>query len=97
MTVAAIRQKLYEYISTAEDDKIRAIYTLIAPRNDDNVEWWQDEEIGISYGKKKEVIAKIVPKTADNKPRRKLGILQGKGKATFHTDFKITEQDFLNL
>ena len=55
------------------------------------------EEIGILYGKKKEIVAKMVPKTIEKKPRRKLGILEGKGEIKFGTDFKITEEDFLAL
>ena len=55
------------------------------------------EEIGILYGKKKEIVAKIVPKTIEKKPRRKLGILEGKGKIEIGPDFKITEEDFLGL
>ncbi|MFT4205355.1 MAG: hypothetical protein QM610_15730 [Chitinophagaceae bacterium] len=54
------------------------------------------EEVGISYGKKKEVVAKLVPKTS-KKLKRKIGILEGKAKATFGKDFKITEEEFLNL
>jgi antitoxin (DNA-binding transcriptional repressor) of toxin-antitoxin stability system len=53
------------------------------------------EEIGILYGKKKEIVAKMVPKTIEKKPGRKLGILEGKGKIEFATDFKITEEEFL--
>jgi antitoxin (DNA-binding transcriptional repressor) of toxin-antitoxin stability system len=53
------------------------------------------EEIGILYGKKKEMVAKIVPKTAGKKPRRKIGILEGKGTIKFSSDFKITEDEFL--
>jgi hypothetical protein len=37
----------------------------------------------------------MVPKTTEKKPRRKLGILEGKGKIKFATDFKITEEEFL--
>ncbi len=55
------------------------------------------EEIGILYGKKKEIVAKMVPKTIEKKPRRKLGVLEGKGKIKFGTDFKITEEAFLGL
>ncbi|HEY1869442.1 MAG TPA: hypothetical protein VGG71_00220 [Chitinophagaceae bacterium] len=55
------------------------------------------EEIGISFGKKKEIVAKLVPKDKGNAPRRKLGILQGKAKVKFAKDFKITEAEFLNL
>ena len=55
------------------------------------------EEIGISYGKKKEVVARLVPKAPAKKPRRKLGILEGKGKVVFNHDFKMSEEDFLGL
>jgi antitoxin (DNA-binding transcriptional repressor) of toxin-antitoxin stability system len=55
------------------------------------------EEIGIMYGKKKEIVAKLVPKTTEKKIRRKIGIWEGKGKVKFATDFKMTEDEFLNL
>ena len=55
------------------------------------------EEIGILYGKKKEIVAKMVPKTIEKKPMRKLGILEGKGTVKFGKDFKITEEEFLGL
>ena len=53
------------------------------------------EEIGILYGKRKEMVAKLVPKPTEKKPRRKLGILEGKGKVEFRPDFKMTEEEFL--
>ena len=53
------------------------------------------EEIGILYGKRKELVAKLVPKPIEKKPRRKLGILEGKGKIVFGTDIKMTEEEFL--
>ena len=55
------------------------------------------EEVGILYGKKKEIVARLVPKLEEKKKRRKLGILDGKGKIKFRSDFKLTEQEFLNL
>ena len=55
------------------------------------------EEIGISYGKNKEVVARLVPKEKVKKPRRKLGILEGKLKVTFGKDFKMTTEEFLGL
>ena len=53
------------------------------------------EEIGILYGRKKEIVAKIVPKTAGRKARRTLGVLNGT--IEFQKDFKITEEEFLNV
>ena len=54
------------------------------------------EEIGILYGKKKEMVAKLVPKNAGKKPRRKIGILEPRGKIKTGKHFKITENEFLN-
>jgi len=53
------------------------------------------EEINIAYGKKKEVIARLVPKT-EKKAKRKIGLLEGKAKVSFSKNFKITEEAFLN-
>ena len=53
------------------------------------------EEIGILYGKRKEMVAKLVPKAKEKKARRKIGILEGKGSVKFATDFKMTEEEFL--
>ena len=53
------------------------------------------EEIGILYGKRKEVVAKLVPKNAGKQSRRKIGIMENKGKIKFGADFKMTEEEFL--
>ena len=55
------------------------------------------EEIGISYGKNKKIIARLVPKAAEKKSKRKLGILEGRVKVKFGADFKMTEEEFLGL
>jgi antitoxin (DNA-binding transcriptional repressor) of toxin-antitoxin stability system len=55
------------------------------------------EEIAISYGKSKEIVARLVPKTSTKKVRRKIGIFEGKGSVHFGKDFKITEEEFLGL
>lgn len=55
------------------------------------------EEIGILYGKKKEIVARLVPKSPAKKPKRKIGILEGKGKVVFNAGFKMTEKEFLGL
>ena len=54
------------------------------------------EEITVTYGKKKEVIGYFTPKKSDQ-PKIKLGLMEGKAKAIFHPDFKITEDEFLGL
>jgi antitoxin (DNA-binding transcriptional repressor) of toxin-antitoxin stability system len=53
------------------------------------------EEIGISYGKNKEIVAKLVPENSSKKARRKIGLLKNKAKVKFRSDFKMTEKEFL--
>ena len=55
------------------------------------------EEIGISYGRSKEIVARLVPRSATKKQRRKIGILEGKGSVHFGTGFKMTEEEFLGI
>lgn len=55
------------------------------------------EEIAVAFGKKKEIVAYLIPKEARTPAKRQLGILQGKGKVTFATDFKLTDDEFLGL
>ncbi len=58
----------------------------------------QGESFGIVYGKKKEPVAMIVPYVdSEEKKQRKLGILDGKVKVVIADDFKITEQEFLDV
>lgn len=55
------------------------------------------DEVAISFGKKKEKIAVLVPYSKYvKKVSRKLGLLEKK--ASFHmtSDFKITDDEFLN-
>lgn len=55
------------------------------------------EKIAVIFEKKKQVIGYFLPDKPPEKSKRKLGLLEGKAKVIFHTDFKITEEDFLNL
>jgi antitoxin (DNA-binding transcriptional repressor) of toxin-antitoxin stability system len=55
------------------------------------------EEIDIAYGKNKEVIARLVPRTADKQSKRKIGILKKKSKVVFSKDFRLTTDEFLGL
>lgn len=55
------------------------------------------EKIEVTFGKKKEVIGYFSPKEQGEKPKRKLGILEGKASVVFHEDFKMTEEEFLGL
>jgi antitoxin (DNA-binding transcriptional repressor) of toxin-antitoxin stability system len=55
------------------------------------------EEIGISYGKNKEIVARLVPKAPAKKGKRKIGILEGMGKVKFGAGFEMTPEEFLGL
>jgi antitoxin (DNA-binding transcriptional repressor) of toxin-antitoxin stability system len=55
------------------------------------------EEIGISYGKNKEIVARLVPKAPSKKNKRKIGVLEAKGKVKFGVDFKMTTEEFLGI
>ncbi len=49
----------------------------------------------VTYGRKKEIVGYFLPKEQVDKPMRKLGLLEGKAKAIFKPDFKITEEELL--
>ncbi len=54
------------------------------------------EEIAIAFGKKKEIVAFLVPRSSlSHHGKRKLGLLEGRAKAEFQKDFKMTEEEFL--
>ena len=56
------------------------------------------EDVVISYGKKKENIAVLVPfDRYAGKPKRTLGMLAGKASFTTSADFKITDDELLTL
>ncbi len=55
------------------------------------------EEVAIAFGKKKEIVAYLVPRSSRPQKKRPLGLLAGKATATFHDDFKMTEEDFIGL
>lgn len=58
----------------------------------------QGESFEILYGKKKTPVARIVPiNGAKRKKKRKIGILDGKMKIVFADDFKMTEEEFINM
>ncbi|ANH80122.1 prevent-host-death protein [Niabella ginsenosidivorans] len=54
------------------------------------------KEIGIAYGKKKEIVAKLVPRT-QSQQKRKIGILEGKARVTFARNAKLSEAEFIGL
>ena len=60
----------------------------------------QGESVGVLYGKSKKPVAKLVPMSGSEpkmNAKRKLGLLKGKMKVVFAPDFKMTEDEFINL
>jgi antitoxin (DNA-binding transcriptional repressor) of toxin-antitoxin stability system len=53
------------------------------------------EEFAIAFGKRKEVIAYLVPKQLRKKKNRTIGILEGEASVIFKDDFKMTAEEFL--
>lgn len=49
----------------------------------------------VTYGRKKEVVGYFLPESQVIKPTRTLGLLEGKAKVVFKSDFKMTEEDLL--
>ena len=58
----------------------------------------QGEEIVISYGRRKEKVAVVIPyrREGDGKEARDIGILQGKAAYEIKDGFKMTEKEFLS-
>ena len=54
------------------------------------------EEIVISYGKKREKVAVLVPYSAyASTPQRSLGLLKDRAGCIIHDDFEISEEEML--
>lgn len=45
MNTSIIRQKLHEYIRVADDEKVKAIYTIIESDINSLYEWWNDKDL----------------------------------------------------
>ena len=56
----------------------------------------QGKEIVISYGKKREKVAVLLPYSHYSaKPERKLGLLKDRGHYVIHEDFKVSDEEML--
>jgi len=55
------------------------------------------EEVAISYGKRKEIVARLVPGSGEKKQKRKIGIFETNGKVVFNKNFSITEAEMVGL
>ncbi len=57
----------------------------------------EGEEIAVAFGRKKEIVAYLIPRSARKPVKRQLGLLWGKGTASFTDNFSMTEEEFLDL
>lgn len=58
----------------------------------------QGESVSITYGKNKRKVAALVPyKFILKKKKLKFGTLEGKASFKLHKDFKMTDEELLNL
>lgn len=56
----------------------------------------QGESVGITYGKSKKKVAALIPyKKYMKQTMFKLGLLQEKATFRMHSDFKMTDEEFL--
>lgn len=56
----------------------------------------EGESIGITYGKNKKRVAALIPYNKYLKQKKfKLGLLQGKAFFKIHSDFKMSDKEFL--
>jgi hypothetical protein len=54
------------------------------------------EQISVTIGEEKQIIGYFLPEISLQKPKRKLGLLEGKATVIFHDDFKMSDEEFLN-
>jgi len=51
--------------------------------------------IAVTYGRKRAIVGYFMPESELTKPKRKLGLLEGKASAAFKAGFKMTEEELL--
>jgi hypothetical protein len=56
----------------------------------------EGETIAVTYGRKKEIIGYFVYQIPE-RPKIRLGIMEGKAKVIFAPDFKMTTEEFLGI
>ena len=44
-SISALRDRLYNYIRIAEDEKIKAIYTMFEGEIEGETAWWKDNDL----------------------------------------------------
>lgn len=57
----------------------------------------QGESVGILYGKDKKLVAEINPPKTQKKEKRKIGIMDGQVEIIFADNFKMTDEELLDL
>ena len=57
----------------------------------------QAKRLEFLMGKKKEIVARLVPPESNKGIKRKIGLLEGKASVKFNKEYKITEEELLGL
>ncbi|MVN22604.1 prevent-host-death protein [Mucilaginibacter sp. HMF7410] len=55
------------------------------------------EQIAVTSEKAEQIIGYFLPEISLQKPKPKLGLLEGKATVVFHDDFKMTDEEFISL
>jgi prevent-host-death family protein len=56
------------------------------------------DPVAISYGRKKETVAAIVPYSMlDKSEPRPLGVMKGRGRCVVHDDFAVSDEEMLGV
>ncbi len=88
---------VYIWVEHKRDMKIMTVGDLKSHFSEVIQEVKAGEEIAVAFGRKKDIVAYLIPKSARKAEKRQLGLLQGKGKVTYASDFKMTEEEFLGI
>ena len=60
------------------------------------IEWLKaGQKVAVTFGKSRELIGVFGPQSVKKQGKRKLGQMEGKASAVFHSDFKMSEEEFL--
>jgi len=51
--------------------------------------------IAVTYGRKKKIVGYFLPELETSKPKRKLGLAEGKLKVNFKPGFKMSDEELL--
>ena len=63
MSTASIRQKLHQYIETAQDKKVKAIFAMVEEEIEESSDHWKDEKFVAELERRENAYLKGAAKT----------------------------------